>query len=81
MSDPDSFMKVRADFEALKSKLKASSDDLDPEHYDRLTAKLVAHDEATIRQIIEKRRGSHRIERAMAEIERRLAAAEEREGA
>lgn len=69
--------KVRADFEALKAKLKTSVDQLEPERYDRITAKLVALDQDAIRELIAKRRGSHRVERLIGEIEHRLEAAEE----
>jgi hypothetical protein len=75
----DSFAKVREDFEALKAKLKASADQLEPERYDEITARIVALDEATIKEQIARRRGSYRIERMMAEIEGRLCAAEEHE--
>ena len=73
----DDIAHVRADFNALKAKLKASVDQLDPERYDRVTAKLVALDETAIRDVIAKRKGSQRVERLMAEIERRLVVAEE----
>lgn len=76
MTDDD-IAKVRADFETLKAKLRASVDQLEPERYDQITAKLVALDEGAIKDLIAKRRGSHRVERLMGEIERRLGAVEE----
>lgn len=74
----DSVALIRADFETLKARLKASADELEPDRYDAITARIVAGDEATIRERIAQRRGSHRIERALEEIERRLTGAEER---
>lgn len=77
--EDDSIARVRADFEALKAKLKASADQLDPERYDAITAQIVALDEATITERIAQRRASLRIQRMMVEIEGRLQAAEERD--
>ena len=75
----DDIARVRADFDALKAKLKASADQLDPERYDQVTARLVALDEVAIRDVIAKRKGSHKIARLMADIEQRLDVAEGRE--
>ena len=77
--DDDNLTRVRADFDALKAKLKASADQLEPERYDAITARILEGDETTIRERIALRRGSYRVEQMMAAIERRLQVAEERE--
>ncbi len=79
MDEKDSVARIRAEFNALKAKLKASAEELDPERYDRVTAAILAFDETVIRQQIKQRYGSVRIARMMQDIERRLDAAEERE--
>ena len=77
MAEEESIHRIRADFEALKAKLKVSADKLDTERYERITAEILELDETVIKRQIEQRRGSYRVAKLMAELEIRLSAAEE----